>query len=63
MVIEKRLDIPVEPIISRGIFFNNSYCKADDMPYNIIDMTKSFTSCFVPAGLIALALILRRQGA
>lgn len=33
------------------------------MPYNVIDMTKSFTNFVVPAGLIALALILRRQGA
>ncbi len=59
----QRLDISVEPLINRRYFFNNYCCKADDMPYNIIDMTKSFTNCLVPAGLIALALILRRQGA
>jgi hypothetical protein len=33
------------------------------MLYNVINMTKSFTNFVVPAELIALALILRRQGA
>ncbi len=30
------------------------------MPYNIVDMTKSFTSSSILNGLLALALILRR---